>query len=114
MGVPGPVDLERAGGLAVVGVAQIHRDAAEVVLELLHRVEVRAAPKRDRRVQPSARDEEQRESRADFFVVDADVATLTERHRALLVTLTGFNASAGPGPCSGTPGRPSGTTPPPA
>ena len=41
--VPGPVDLERAGGLAAVGVAQVHRDAAVLVLELLDRVERRAA-----------------------------------------------------------------------
>ena len=42
VGVPGPVDLERAGGLAAVGVAQVGRDAAILVLELLHRVERRA------------------------------------------------------------------------
>jgi hypothetical protein len=33
--VPGPVDLERAGGLAAVGVAQVCRDTAVLVLELL-------------------------------------------------------------------------------
>ena len=37
VGVPGPVDLERAGGLAAVGVAQVRRDAAVLALELLHR-----------------------------------------------------------------------------
>ena len=37
--VPGPVDLERAGGLAAVGVAQVCRDTAVLVLELLDRVD---------------------------------------------------------------------------
>ena len=39
VGVPGPVDLERAGGLAAVGIAQVRRDAAVLSLELLDRVE---------------------------------------------------------------------------
>ena len=33
-GVPRVVDRDRAGGLAAVGVALVHRDAAELVLEL--------------------------------------------------------------------------------
>ena len=37
--IPRPVDLERAGGLAAVGVAQVRRDAAVLALELLDRVE---------------------------------------------------------------------------
>ena len=41
VGVPRPVDLERAGGLAAVGVAQVRRDAAVLALELLDRVEGR-------------------------------------------------------------------------
>ena len=43
VGVPGPVDLERAGGLAAVGVAQVRRDAAVLALELLDRVERRGS-----------------------------------------------------------------------
>ena len=39
VGVPGPVDLQRAGGLAGVGVAQVRRDRAVLALELLHGVE---------------------------------------------------------------------------
>ena len=42
VGVPRPVDLERAGGLAAIGVAQVRRDAAVLALELLHGVERRA------------------------------------------------------------------------
>ena len=45
IGIPRPVDLERAGGLAGVGVAQIRRDAAVLTLELLNRVEGIAAGK---------------------------------------------------------------------
>src|SRR5262249_24026153 len=86
VGVPGPLDLQRAGGLPVVTVAQIHRDAAELVLELLHRVEGRSArPPRDRGVETVARDQQQREPGADFFVMDADVARFVERHGAVLV-----------------------------
>src|SRR5882724_4809245 len=56
--VPGPVDLQRAGGLAAVGVAQVHRDAAVLVLELLDRVERRVTGEEgDGRVQPTAGDE---------------------------------------------------------
>ena len=43
VGIPRPVDLERAGGLAAIGVAQVRRDAAVLALELLDRVEGRAA-----------------------------------------------------------------------
>ena len=40
-GAPRVVDLHRAGGFAADGVALVHRDDAEVVLEHLHRVERR-------------------------------------------------------------------------
>ena len=39
IGVPRPVGLERTRGLAALGVAQIRRDHAELVLELVERVE---------------------------------------------------------------------------
>jgi hypothetical protein len=39
VGVPRPVDLEWAGGLAAVGVTQVRRDAAVLALELHDRVE---------------------------------------------------------------------------
>ena len=44
--IPRPVDLERAGGLAGIGVAQVRRDAAILSLELRDRV------KRERSVKP--------------------------------------------------------------
>jgi len=37
VGIPRPVDLERAGRLATVGVAQVRRDTAVLVLELRDR-----------------------------------------------------------------------------
>ena len=38
IGIPRPVDLERAGRLAGIGVAQVRVDAAVLSLELLDRV----------------------------------------------------------------------------
>src|SRR6266850_6120460 len=35
-GAPGVVDRDRAAGLAAVGVALVHGDAAEVILECFH------------------------------------------------------------------------------
>ena len=57
IGIPRPVDLERAGGLAAVGVAQVRRDAAVLSLELLDRVEG-VGEGGDRRVQSPAGDEQ--------------------------------------------------------
>jgi len=39
IGIPRPVDFERAGRLAGIGVAQVRVDAAVLALELLDRVE---------------------------------------------------------------------------
>jgi hypothetical protein len=39
VGLPGPIDFDRAGRLAGDGVAQVRRDAAILPLELLDRVE---------------------------------------------------------------------------
>jgi hypothetical protein len=47
VGVPRPVDLDRAGGLAGGSVAQVRRDAAILSLELLNGVEGRVAVKKD-------------------------------------------------------------------
>src|SRR6202030_1893181 len=55
-------------------------DNAKLALELVEWVErVRREP-RDRRVEPAARDHHQREARADLFVMDANLASLIERH----------------------------------
>src|SRR5262245_4365912 len=86
VGVPGPIDLERAGRLPGERVAQVHGDAAEVVLELLHCVEGGSArPPADGRIEPAARDQQQRKPGADLFIVDAHGAAIVERHRPLLL-----------------------------
>src|SRR5882724_5784468 len=81
--VPGPVDLQRAGGLAGVGVAQVRRDAAVLALELLPGVEGVVLEGRERGVQPAARDDHQREVGADRLVVNANVSLLIKRHLSL-------------------------------
>src|SRR5207245_669997 len=53
VGVPRPVDLERARGLTAIGIAQIRRDDAILALEGLHRVEGMVRDAGDRRVQPA-------------------------------------------------------------
>src|SRR5207249_10726725 len=56
IGLPRPLDLDRAGGLAARGVAQVRRDAAIFSLELLYPIKGRVAGKEgNSRVQPSAR-----------------------------------------------------------
>jgi len=80
VGIPRPVDLEWAGGLPVVGVAQVRRDAAVLALELRDRVK-RITQRGDRRVQSSAGDQEQREAGTRLLVADADAAFFVEPHR---------------------------------
>src|SRR5262245_13574879 len=43
IGIPRPIDLERAGGLAVIGVTHVREDAAVLSLELLDRIKRPAA-----------------------------------------------------------------------
>src|SRR2546422_10825334 len=77
--IPRPVELERAGRLAGIGVAQVRRDAAVLSLELLDRVKgvVQAG---DRRVQSPAGNEQQREAGTGLFIVDANGAFFVEGH----------------------------------
>jgi hypothetical protein len=77
--VPRIVDRHRAGGFAAGGVALVHGDAAEVVLEMLHHVDDRVRPIADPRVQATARGGQQREAGTDLLVADADVAFFVER-----------------------------------
>src|SRR5678816_3482976 len=81
VGVPGAIDLQRASGLAGIRIAQVGADAAEVALVPLHGVEGRGGlPGREGRVEAPAGDEEQGKAGADLPVVDADGASLVERH----------------------------------
>ena len=66
VGVPGPVDLDRAGRLAAVGVAQIGRDAAVLVGESLIGLKGWRCEARDGRIQPAARDDQQRKATGFF------------------------------------------------
>ena len=79
IGIPRPVDLERAGGLPAVSVAQVRRDAAELSLELLDRVEG-TGQAGDRRVQSPAGDEQQREAGTGLLITDANGAFFVEGH----------------------------------
>jgi hypothetical protein len=80
IGVPRPVDLKRTGGLATLGVAQIGRDYTKLALELVEWVERVRSERCDRRVEPAARDHQQREAGAGLFVINANLASLIERH----------------------------------
>src|SRR6202008_4611093 len=60
-------------------VAEVRRDAAVFALEVIDRLEG-VVEARDRRVQTSAGDEQQREARPVLLVVDADRAFFIEGH----------------------------------
>src|SRR2546426_12244438 len=97
IGFPGPVDLDRAGGLATGGVAQVRRDAAVVLLELLDRI--KGGRKRSyRRVQSPAREQQQREARTGLLIVDANWASFIKLARSRFVRLLSKYARRG-GPC---------------
>src|SRR5439155_22539378 len=81
--IPGVVDRHRAGCLAAIGVALVHRDAAEVVRERLHRVDHRAWPVADAGVQAPTGGDQQREAGARLLIADADVALVVEWHGSL-------------------------------
>src|SRR5258708_36871636 len=81
IGIPRPIDLERAGRLPAIGVAHVREDAAVFSLELFDRIKRSAAHQAgDRRVQSPAGDEQQREAGARLLVLDANGAFLVERH----------------------------------
>jgi hypothetical protein len=86
-GAPRVVDGDRPAGLAAVRVALVHRDAAEVVLELLHGIEHRGGPIADAGVQASTGGDQQREAGASLLVADADVALFIKRHGSLYFSL---------------------------
>src|SRR5215831_19423019 len=81
IGIPRPIDLERAGGLTAIGVAQVREDAAIFSLKLFDRIERSATfQEGDRRVQSPARDEQQRKARAGLLILNANGAFFVERH----------------------------------
>src|ERR1700683_1249016 len=79
IGIPWPVDLQRAGGLAVIRVAQVPRDAVVLSLELPDCVEgVRQA--RDRRIQSPTGNEQQREAGTGLLIVNVNGTFFVEGH----------------------------------
>jgi hypothetical protein len=80
---PGIAAGNRSRGFAAVRIALIHLDAAEVVLERLHRVEHRGRPVAHPGVQAPSGGDQQREAGAGLLVTDPDVAPLVERHGSL-------------------------------
>src|SRR5215510_11660086 len=91
IGIPRPIDLERAGGLTTIGVAHVREDAAVFSLELFDRIKRPAAFQAgDCRVQSPARDEQQREARTGLLILNANGAFFVERHcsSSLLSLLT--------------------------
>ena len=79
-GVPRVLDRHRTGEFAAIGIALVHGDAAEVVLELFHRIDNGSLPVADARIQSAAWDHQQREAGAGLLVANANVTPLMERH----------------------------------
>ena len=79
-GVPRIVNRHRARRLAAIGVALVHRDAMEVVLKGLHRVEHGGRPIADLRVQAAPGGDQQWEAGACLLVADTNVTFFVERH----------------------------------
>ena len=85
IGVPRPAGLERPSRLAALGVAQIGGNDAELVREFVEWVERMRLQARDGRVEPTARDHQQRKPGPGLLVMDADVALFIERHKCFLL-----------------------------
>src|ERR1700674_1566282 len=79
VGFPRPVDLDRAGGLAAGGVAQVRCDAAILSLELLNGVEGRVAGEEGYGgVQSSTGKQHQRETGPGLLIIDTNGAVFVE------------------------------------
>src|SRR3981081_738901 len=73
VGIPLPVSLDRAGGLAAGGVAQVRCDAAILTLELLNGVERRVGGEEGYGgVQSPAGKQHQRETGPSLLIVDTN------------------------------------------
>src|SRR5262245_36440933 len=80
VGVPWPVDLKRAGGLAAVGVAQIRKYATEFALELFDRIERAGDQTLHPRIQCAASDEQQRKAGTNLSIADSRGAFFIKAH----------------------------------
>ena len=86
IGFPRPVDFDRAGGLAAGGIAQVRRDAAVFRLELIDRIKG-VRQRSYRRVQSSARDQQEWEAGTDFLIVDTNGTSFIKLARYRFVRL---------------------------
>jgi len=69
------------GSHRFAGIALIHGDDAIVGRELVDGIPWGSFPERHGRAHPSRRDEQDREARSVFLVVQLDIVTLEDRHR---------------------------------
>src|SRR5262249_16357017 len=92
VGIPGAVDLKRAGGLAAVGIAQVGGDAAELALEFRDWIERPAGETGERRIQSTAGNEQQRKAGPVLLKADADGALFVESHGFSLAGLLSKHA----------------------
>src|SRR5579864_6101809 len=99
--IPRPVDLDRASGLAVRGVAQVRCDAAILSLELRNGVEGRvASEERYCGVQSPAGKQHQRKAGPGLLIVDTNGAFFVERASSSIARLLSKCARQG-GRCRG-------------
>src|SRR5262245_57997743 len=80
IGVPRSAGLQRPSRLAALGIAQIRGDDTEFVREFVEGVERMRLQPRNGRVEPTARDHQQRKPRPGLLVMDADIALFVKRH----------------------------------
>src|ERR1700687_1990591 len=96
VGIPRPVDLDRAGGLAAGGVAQVRCDAAILSLELLNGVEGRVAGEEGYGgVQSPAGKQHQREAGPGLLIVDTNGAFFVELASSTFARLLSEGARQG-------------------
>src|SRR5580700_333783 len=98
VGIPRPVDLDRAGGLATGGVAQVRCDAAILSLELLNGIEGRVAGEEGYcGVQSPTGKQHQRETGSGLLIVDTNGAFFVELASSSITRLLSKSARQGGG-----------------
>ena len=105
IGIPRPIDLERAGGLTAIGVAHVREDAAVFSLELFDRIKRSAAFQAgDRRVQSPPGTSNNGKPGTGLLILNANGAFFVERHgsSSLFSLLTKHSPRCGHHRCGGT------------
>src|ERR1700704_5422491 len=80
MGIPRPVDLKRASGLTPIRIAQVHKYAAVLVLELFDWIERAGDQTVHPRIQCAAGDEQERKARTGLRIADSRGAFFVKAH----------------------------------